>query len=153
MRGFTIAGAAAATAILATPALGTAGFGCEINDASLKFSTEATLSRGFGAKLLNFKAEAEVQLPEAPADFRKIDLEDKLIHSWVEGGELRLLFYHERTGNEPHATFELVIKTMIGEDEIEYVGTYGLSVFTMDPPNDKEGKALSAEGKVACSMG
>jgi hypothetical protein len=152
-RRFSIAFVLAALACGPTPALATASFGCEINDASLKFSAEGALSRGFGAKLINFDAEAEVLIAEAPADFRKIGLQEKLIHSWVEGGELRLLFYHERTGNEPHATFELVVKTTMGEDEIEYLGTYDLTVFTMDPPNDKEGKTLSAEGKVACSMG
>jgi hypothetical protein len=111
------------------------------------------MSRGLGAAILDFKSTAEVHLKDAPEDFRNLTLDGNLVHSWVEGGEFKLHLYHERTGDTPHATIEIVIKTTMGEGAIEFPGTYKRTVFSMDPPADGEGKTLTAEGKVACSIG
>jgi hypothetical protein len=141
-------------ACTAVPAHAAGSFECTVEDQSLKLTAASAYSHGLGAAFVDFKAEAEVLAADIPEDLRKLDLSQNLVHHWLEGGDLRLLFYREREGDRPHAYVEIVVKVAGEEaDDPEYTGTYRLTVFSMDPPADKDGgKTINAEGKVTCSV-
>jgi hypothetical protein len=146
---------AATVLLLATEkASATGGFGCEISDTQLRLAASAALGRGMGSPLVNFASETEILLKEAPQQLKKIDLTPALVHHWIEGGELRLHFYAETTGDEPFSSVEIIVKTSGNSAELEeFQGTYTLNLFSMEPPLDKEGgKSLVYEGKASCMV-
>lgn len=137
----------------AVPAQATGSFECMVEDQSLKLTAGSAYSRGLGADFVGLKAEAQILAADVPEDLRKLDLSRNLVHHWLEGGDLRLLFYREREGGKPHAYVEIVLKAAGEADAPEYAGTYRLTVFSMDSPADKDGgKAMAIEGKAACSI-
>jgi hypothetical protein len=143
----------ACLAFLCDAAYATGGFGCEIDDENLKLVASAGLGRGMGSPMLNFTGEAEIRLKETPKSFVKVPLTPSLVHHWIEGNDLWLHFYAETTGDNPFASAEIVLRASGGDDAEDYAGSYRLSVFSNEPPLDKEGgRTLSAEGKVTCMV-
>lgn len=58
---------------------------------------------------------------------------------------MRLHFYAETTGDDPYASFDLILKTEATEDELTYAGDYLLSVF-----DGETGEVFTLTGKVTC---
>jgi hypothetical protein len=129
------------------PAFATGGFACEADDKNLIFSAQSPLGRGMGSPIINLQATSEIKLAGTPADLAKLDLSKHLVHSWMAGPDLRLHFYREREGNEPHAYVELIIMTKVVGDEGATEGTFQLTVFS-----SQDSTTLEASGKVTCSV-
>jgi hypothetical protein len=133
-----------------------AGLACSIEDKKLKLSVEGAVSRGVGEGVINFGGKLEVLAKATPDDFRSVDLErEQLTQAWIWGRELKLRMYRERTGSAPHGYVELVLETrQTGtRDELEYAGSYVLTVFHLKSEQDSEGKTFTARGKAKCSVG
>lgn len=133
-----------------------AGLSCSIEDKTLKLSVEGAVSRGVGEGVINFGGKLEVLAKTTPDDFRSVDLErEQLTQAWIYGRELKLRMYRERTGSAPHGYVELVVETRQtgARDELEYAGSYVLTVFHLKSEQDSEGKTFTARGKAKCSVG
>ena len=125
-------------------------------DKTLKLSVEGAFSRGVGEGVINFGGRIEVLAKTTPDDFRSVDLErEHLTQTWINGRDLKLRMYREREGNAaPHGYIELLLETrQSSRDELEYTGSYVLTVFHLKSGQDSEGKTLSARGKAKCSAG
>lgn len=137
-----------ATGLLIATASGasaTGGFDCMIDDANLSFSVSGTISHGMGGAILGYHAKAELSAEVVPEALRKPDLSGGLVHHWLDHPDLRLHFYAETTGDDPYASFDLILKTEATEDELTYAGDYLLSVF-----DGETGEVFTLTGKVTC---
>lgn len=146
--------AAIATCLAAGPASASAGFWCDADDASIGFIIEGGLSRSIPGPPFNTDGSLAVKLPDAPDDFREIEITpDDLAQSWFDGDDVRLEIYRERSA-DPFASISFIVKTSaVGEpDEGHFEGTYALSIFasTEDGADPLE---LKASGPVSCGMG
>ena len=132
-----------------------AAFSCSIEDKALKLAVEGAFSRGVGEGVINFGGKLEVLAKATPADLRNIDLErEHLTQTWINGRDLKLRMYRERTGSAPHGYVELVVETRQSpRDELEYAGSYVLTVHHLTSEQDSEGKTFTARGKARCSAG
>jgi hypothetical protein len=133
-----------------------AGFSCSVEDKALKVGVEGAFSRGVGEGVINFAGKLEVLAKATPDDLRNVDLErEHLTQTWINGRDLKLRMYRERTGNAlPHGYVELVMETrQSARDELEYAGTYVLTVHHLASEQDSEGKTFTARGKARCSAG
>jgi len=134
-----------------------AGFSCSVEDKTLKLAVEGAFSRGVGEGVINFGGKLEVLAKATPDDFRSVALErEHLTQTWINGRDLKLRMYREREGNAlPHGYVELVLETrQIGaRDELEYAGSYVLTVYHLKSEQDSEGKTFTARGKARCSAG
>jgi hypothetical protein len=135
-------------ALMASQSSATEGFTCSINDTNLVFDASSRFSSGNGQPFLDFKAKAEVLGNDVPDDFRTLDLTESLKHHWIEAGDLRLRFYHERDDESDHASLELIVKTTGVGDDPELAGTYKVTIFNTDPDNKD---TLIFEGRAVCS--
>jgi hypothetical protein len=132
--------------IAASPAMATAGFDCEIDDASLSFLGGGTMGRGMGSPIIDFSAQTTLKLKDSPVGANKVDLSKSLVHHWAAGGDLSLHLYWER-GDTGDASFELVIQTKITDDALTYEGGYRLIV------SGANADPLEVSGKATCSAG
>ena len=133
-----------------------AGLSCSVEDKTLKLEVEGAFSRGVGEGVSNFGGKLEVLAKTTPDDFRSVDLErEHLTQTWINGRDLKLRMYREREGNAaPHGYVELVVETRQSpRDELEYAGSYVLTVFHLKSEQDSEGKTFTARGKAKCSAG
>ena len=145
MRAITIA-----MLMLATPALASGGFSCEADDAAAKFTIEAGLSRGAGNGLFNFRGELELRDKDVAEDFRKSVFEPaNLMQHWIDGKDLRLEVYRERSGDKPFAELTLLIEAVLVE-EGSYAGPYSLRLMDMTGDTSSEGRTITIEGKATC---
>lgn len=145
--------AGAALVIMSLPAAATGGFSCTIDDANLRLEAGAATGRGMGAPIIELTAKADIKLEGTPADFATLDLDKALVHHWLAYPDLRLHFYHERTGTQPHASVEIIIQTTsAASDEVSYEGQYSLEIFQAAPPAGMvtEDGMTKASGKVVC---
>lgn len=124
----------------------TGGFDCQIEDANLSFWVSGTISHGMGGAILGYQAEADLKADLVPEALRKPDLSAGLVHHWLDHPELRLHFYAETTGEDPYASFDLILKAEATEEELVYAGGYVLSIFDGDT-----GEVFTLTGKVACT--
>ena len=65
----------------------------------------------------------------------------------ARAGELRLLLHAETEGDLPFASVDIIVKTVMGEDETTYDGDYRMFV------HRAEGEGVERSGKVSCSVG
>lgn len=128
------------------------GLWCTIEDSNLKMSVESGVTRGMGGPFFNFKASAELLFKDVAPDFRQIDLHDKLVHSWLEGGDTRLLFYTEREGEAPHGLVEIVIKVLANPDDedADAKGTYELTYFEAERQQGDNDGYVRLSGEASC---
>jgi hypothetical protein len=133
----------------------TGGFGCEAKDNVLAFAADSAFSHGLGGQFLNFTAEAELFLPELPAELRKRDLKDALVHHWFYDRHLKLHFYVETEGDAPFASAELAIEAAgdAEDEDLDYEGTYTLDVFVGAAKEGEEPAVIKKTGMVTCSVG
>ena len=92
------------------------GLWCSAEDGNLRLTIESGMSHGLGGAFFNMKASAELLDSRVAADFRNLVLDDKLVHSWVDADETRLLFYTERSDGD-FGSMELTIETKGDRDE------------------------------------
>jgi len=145
-----------AAALLAglAEAQATAGLNCSAEDKSIRFSADAVLSRGAGEGFVSFRGELKVLAKAAPDDFRTVTLaSEHLTQRWLHGNELKLRIYREREGKGPFGYLDLVLNTRGAGDEINYRGTYALTIYHLTPDDASEGKTIKARGRVSCSIG
>ena len=136
--------------MLATPALASGGFSCEADDAAAKFTIEAGLSRGAGNGLFNFRGELELRGKDVAEDFRKSVFEPaNLMQHWIDGKDLRLELYRERSGDKPFAELTLLIEAVLVE-EGSYAGPYSLRLMDMTGDTSGEGRTITLDGKTTC---
>lgn len=134
------------------PAAASGGLDCSAKDKKVEFNLHAGVTRGMGSPIFAFESTVEIQDHSIAEDLRKISLtREDVAQYWLDGKDLRLLLYRERTGDKPHGYVELVIYTESAGDEIGYDGTYELMVY--DGVGDNaEAKEAKFKGKVGCSV-
>lgn len=142
LKGSTIA---ALLLSLTAPAQATAGFGCEIDDETLAFSSNGTMSLSRGSPILNHISEITLKHKDSAVGPNKIDLGKSLVHHWVAHQQLFLHFYWESDGSG-EKSLDLVIETKLTDDSIDYEGAYSLTVQGATAP-------LEISGKASCSAG
>ena len=154
-KGAFLPAVAMAVAVAGSPAWASGGFSCTVEDKALKASVEGAYSRGVGEGVINFGGRIEVLAKAAPEDFRSIELErEHLTQTWIHGRDLKLRMYRERQGSAPHGYVDLVVETRQSpKDELEYAGTFALTVFHVVSEKDSEGKTFTVRGKATCSAG
>lgn len=111
-------------------ALATGGMSCSADDTSIKLDVGSSMSHGMGGAFFQFKGELEVRHPKTPEDFRRFifGIED-LTHHWIDGEEIKLLFYRERSGDKPHGFVELTVLTQRKDEAGDYEGRYELTLY------------------------
>jgi hypothetical protein len=145
MRRTLIALAAVIAAI--GPAAASGGLGCEAEDQSLKFAAESGVSRGMGGAFFNLKASLDIAMEGVPDDLKALTLDEALVHSWLDGDELKLQFYVERQEGD-FASVDFVVETAMVE-EGEYRGGYALTIFAARP-GEPEAETRVVAGEVVC---
>lgn len=144
----------AAIAILSgiVPAAASGGIDCNAKDKKVEFNVHAGVTRGMGSPIFAFESTVEIKDKSIAEDLRKTSFtREDVAQYWLDGKDLRLLLYRERTGDKPHGYVELVIYTKSAGDEIGYDGSYELTVY--DGVGDNaEAKEAKFEGEVGCSV-
>lgn len=132
---------------LAAPAQASGALWCSVDDANWTFDVESGVTHGLGGPLFNLRASAELKDKRVMPELRKLELKDKLVHSWVYG-ETKLYFYSEieKTGNIYSA--DIIIDTKAGEDESESTGTY--TVITSNEAKPGEDGRVELTGPITC---
>jgi hypothetical protein len=130
------------------PAAASGGFSCLAGDQSLAFKAEAATSRGMGGVFLDFRASVAVKLDGVSDDLRSVTLDGALTHSWIDGDEVKLQFYHERQV-EPFGSLDLVVEAA-AVDEGAYRGHYTLTIFDTPARDDADREMWTAEGYATC---
>jgi hypothetical protein len=146
-----IALAGAMTLAAWSPAQASGGLWCTIDDANVKMTVESGVSHGLGGPIFNMRAAAELLVKDVADDFRKLTLDDKLVHSWIDGDETRLLFYAERQGDKPFGSIEIAIQTAGDrEDDVEIKGKYEVSYFEAERQQGGNDGFIRLTGDVSC---
>lgn len=143
----TLALAMTCAAIPAAQASG--GLWCTIDDEHLQLTVETAMSHGMGGAFFNFKASGELLDKDIAADFRKLALDDKLVHHWVDRDETRLLFYTERSEGD-FGSLEITIETMGDREEGDIPGTYELAYFEASRQQGDDDGFIRLSGKASC---
>lgn len=141
-------------AATALPAAASGGLDCSIKDKSVQFTLNSGVTHGMGGPTFNLKAELKILRKGIVEDFRTVALDDgNRPQYWLDGKDLRLLFYREREGNGPFASVELEIRTKAtGDDEGTYNGTYKLTGDGLLGTDSVQSERLELKGKVSCSV-
>ncbi len=101
-----------------------------------------------GSPFFDFKAAAEIKDQRVLADFRKLTLDDKLVHHWL-GDEVKLSFYTEVEKESAIYSFDLVIETAMVEDsDGEYKGSYKIT--SNGPAPEGEDGTVEITGEISC---
>jgi hypothetical protein len=147
-----VAVVAAFVSSIAAPAQASGALWCNVDDANLKMAVESGVTHGMGGPFFNFKASAELLFKDVEPNFQNLTLDDKLVHSWLEGGDTRLLFYTERQGDKPFGSLTVTIKTMSnpGEEDLEAKGSYELSYFEAERQQGDADGFARITGEVTC---
>ena len=128
------------------PAAASGGLWCDAKDANVTFEATAGVTRGTGA-FFQLKGTLDVAIEEIPEDLRNLPLDGMLIHSWLDGDEVKLQFYFERQDGE-FASIDLTVETEM-VDEGEYRGGYVLTILESRPSEPELGQ-WSAQGEATC---
>ena len=133
--------------VLTMPALASGGLSCETQGGAATVMVESGVTRGMGSPVFNFRASVDIADLSVAEDLRKLEFGDEhLAQYWLDGEELKMVIYRERTGEAPHGYVEIVMRTAAGE-EGSYEGSYTLNAFDM---TDGEGKTVTFDGTVSC---
>lgn len=137
--------------LLAQPAHATASLSCEVDDTSMALTISGVISRGLGARIMNFAAEGKLKAPGVADDLRALKYEQEhLVHTWLDGKDLKLLVYREREGNR-HGYVQITIETKLKpKSDGEYRGRYVAEVHDL-PEGASEGKTTKLRGAITCS--
>ena len=125
------------------------GLWCSAEDGNLRLTIESGMSHGLGGAFFNMKASAELLDSRVAADFRNLVLDDKLVHSWVDADETRLLFYTERSDGD-FGSMELTIETKGDRDEGDIPGTYELAYFEASRQQGDDDGFIRFSGPITC---
>jgi hypothetical protein len=137
----------------AMPARASAGISCRAQDGSATFGMQAAFTRGLGGGMINFGAELNVLLKNAPQDFRALRFEQKNVsQAWWYGPDFKLQLYRERAEGLPFGSVNLVVEAKEGKGDGEgtYRGAYRLEISFKGNKEEAEAKTLTARGKVEC---
>ena len=132
------------------PASASGGVWCNISDANLEMTVESGVAHGMGGPFFNLKASAELLAKNVADDFRKLRLDDKLVHSWLDRDETRLLFYIEREGDKPFGSIEITIETSGDREEGELTGKYELRYIEGERQQGENDGIMVLTGDVTC---
>lgn len=143
-----IFGAIVSLALLSSAAFASGGLNCEADDETLKLTVDIGVSRGMGGAFFTTKASAEVKAEGTPGDLQKLNLDDALVHHWLDGQSLKLLFYRETAADRPHAYAEITVEAVPAE-EGAYAGGYTLTLFKAEAAEDEE-NPVRFNGKIGC---
>ena len=133
---------------VAPPALASGGLSCEGTGKQASLRLEGGVTRGMGGPLFSFNGSAQIAAKGVAADLRKISFDrENVPQYWLDGKELRLLLYRERSGDRPHGYVEVTILAKAAGDEGEFKGSYALTAF--DTTGERE-RRHEAEGRLTC---
>jgi hypothetical protein len=139
--------ATVAMSFVAMPAVASGGLSCESEGGAATIVVESGVTRGMGSPVFNFRASVDIDDLSVAADLRMLEFDDEhLAQYWLDGEELKMVIYRERTGDAPHGYVEIVMRTTAGE-EGSYDGSYALTVFDV---TGGEGKTVTLDGSVSC---
>lgn len=139
--------ALAALLAASAPAVASGGIACAAKDENLAFETQIGMTRGSGG-FYGVRPALDVALAGVPENVRKLALEDALLHSRVDGDEIKLHVSIERQAG-PFASLDFVIETRMVE-EGGYRGGYVLSVYEAQHGMDPGRGRWTAEGRIGC---
>jgi hypothetical protein len=126
------------------------GLSCTVDDANLAFLVEAGVTRGMGGPVFALEGEAELRDAGVAEDLRRTAFgREHLAQYWLDGQELRLLLYRERSGEAPFGSVEIVVLTKMSEEGL-YDGRYQFSISDMTGDMTGEGRSWDLEGAVSC---
>jgi hypothetical protein len=132
------------------PAQASGGLWCDATDSNIKLEVRSGVTRGMGGPFFDFQGGVEVMARGIAPAFHKLDLRDKLTHSWLDGDEAKLEFYHEVDGAESVDQFSLIIETeALPDTDGEYAGTYKMTSSGPPSPGSDQGH-LELTGIVTC---
>ena len=137
------------TLLFSPAAQASGGLWCTIEDHNLSMTVESGVTHGLGSPLFNFRAAAELKAEGIAPDFRKLTLDDKLVHHWLDNDESRLSFYIEREQGE-YGSVEIVIETAGDPEEGDLPGTYQVAYFESARQTAGNDGYLRFEGKASC---
>lgn len=121
---------------------------CNADDANLKLDIESGVTHGLGSPLFNFKAAADIRDKRVLADFRTLDLSQRLVHSWVSG-ETKLYFYHEVEKENAIYSLDLIVESKpVPDSDGEEAGTYKLIAY--GPAAEGEDGRIELTGAISC---
>jgi hypothetical protein len=154
------------------PALATISLFCDFQDGTLAFEAQASLGTGPGGHFATFDGKLETKAKGVPDDLRNIELGlEHLTQRWLHQGDLKLHLYRERTASGPDGFVDLVIearrvrdKSMDSPgsskdsandspDEIDYRGSYVLTIHYVLSPSATEGHTVTLRGNAVCKVG
>jgi hypothetical protein len=139
-------------ALGASPAFATGTLDCVARDGSTEIDVHAVVPYGMGSPLLQVVATTTADLPEVAEDLRTAEF-DHAVQYWLDGEEIRLLFYTERLeGPYGHVMLEIRTSRVQDDEEGTYQGTYHLEAAdgTSDQP---EAVYARTKGEITCSAG
>ena len=142
----------AATLFVASvlPAEASGGLWCDAADSNIKLEVKTGVTRGMGGPFFDFTGTVEVMAKGVAPEFARIELKDKLTHSWLDGDEAKLEFYHEVDAPERVNQFSLIVETeALPDTDGEYAGTYRITAYGPPTAGTDEGR-LELTGKVTC---
>lgn len=134
----------------AVPVQASGGLWCDAADSDIKLEIKTGVTRGMGGPFFDFTGSLDVMAQGIAPEFRKIDLKDKLIHSWLDGDEAKLEFYTEKDGSDRVDQFSITLETeALPDTDGEYAGTYKIWTYGPPAPGTDEGR-LELTGNVTC---
>ena len=137
-------------AAAAVPAQASGGLWCDAADSYIRLEVRSGVTRGMGGPFFDFTGSLEIMAQGIVPAFSKLDLKDKLTHSWLDGDEVKLEFYHEVDAAETVDQFSLIIETeALPDTDGEYAGTYKITSYSPTAPGTDEGR-LELTGKITC---
>ena len=140
--------------LAAEPASATGGFGCEVDDANVRFTLNAMTTRGMGFPIQRVDGDIEIRSSGLSDDLRVTRFEDwSLPQYWTEDNELRLFAYRERMDTGPFGSVKLIVRTRFEtEDAAELTGRYDLEIVDMRMGGGGADMPIRLEGPVTCML-
>jgi hypothetical protein len=140
----------------------TGGLDCSVNDESIELDVSGSLSRSLEMHYIESRGTLLIKLPGIESMATELDLQNKIVHSWITNDEIRFQFYADplkgRDGAEGFKdgimNLYIVTKNTGKDTDIgsAFEGTYDLSVSYVMSGAGAETKAFSAQGTVSCEM-
>lgn len=132
-----------------TIARATGTLDCQAKDKVVEFSALSAAPYGQGRPFLNFQAELNLLLKEAPDNLRHLRLDQThLVHHWIDAREIKLMLYWESI-ERPHTSVEFIVETRRKPDGDAGKGRYHLKLFTVTNDNSK---LVERRGTVSCGV-
>ena len=140
-----------AAGLICQPAFASGGLNCSAEGEGVSFDVGGGVTHGMGSPLFSFTGHLSVSGEGIAADLGITEFSrDHVTQYWLDGKDLRLLPYRERTGDAPHGHVALTLRAEALGDKALYTGRYALTVFDMSDDNGGESVTVSRASDTEC---